>query len=401
MKQQINLPLKNLKGKPVRSAMLLLLTVLLSFVILAGSLTVSSLRTGLSSLQSRLGADIMVVPYEATTKSSLENIVLQGNTGYFYMDSKRCEKILNCEGIGQASTQFFLATASSGCCSLPVQIIGFDPATDFTVQSWIRRSYGEALQKYDIVVGHDLNAFVGDTLKFYGTECRVAAKLDQIGTSFDTTVFTNAETIKALIRSSLDLNMNDFQNIDPEKVVSCVLINVADGYSVEEVLNDINIHVKKVKAVRTKEMISGISESLRGISDITGLLIGGIWLFGLLILFLMFTMSVNERKKEFAVLRVMGASRRMLSAVVMKEALLIGLAGGLTGTVLGLLTLLPFHSLLESQLELPFLLPDALHIILIAAAGAAITVGVSALAASAAAYRLIRTDTALILRGEN
>ena len=91
MKQQINLPLKNLKGKPVRSAMLLLLTVLLSFVILAGSLTVSSLRTGLSSLQSRLGADIMVVPYEATTKSSLENIVLQGNTGYFYMDSKRCE----------------------------------------------------------------------------------------------------------------------------------------------------------------------------------------------------------------------------------------------------------------------------------------------------------------------
>ena len=71
-------------------------------------------------------------------------------------------------------------------------------------------------------------------------------------------VFTNAETIKALIRSSLDLNMNDFQNIDPEKVVSCVLSNVADGYSVEEVLNDINIHVKKVKAVRTKEMISGL-----------------------------------------------------------------------------------------------------------------------------------------------
>ena len=35
------------------------------------------------------------------------------------------------------------------------------------------------------------------------------------------------------------------------------------------------------------------------------------------------------------------------------------------------------------------------------AAAAAITVGVSALAASAAAYRLIRTDTALILRGEN
>ncbi len=401
MKQQINLPLKNLTGKPVRSVMLLLLTVLLSFVILAGSLTVSSLRAGLSSLESRLGADIMVVPYEAATKSSLENIVLQGNTGYFYMDSKRCEKIRNCAGIGQLSTQFFLATASAGCCSLPVQIIGFDPDTDFTVQPWIRLSYGKSLQKYDIVVGHDLNAFVGDTLKFYGTECHVAAKLDKTGTSFDTTVFTNEETIKSLIQSSIDLKMNDFQNIDPEKVVSCVLINVADGYSVEEVLNDINIHVKKVKAVRTKEMISGISDSLRGISDIIGMLIGGIWLFGLLILFLMFTMSVNERKKEFAVLRVMGASRKMLSAVVMKEALLIGCAGALTGTALGMLILLPFHRLIETQLDLPFLLPDAAQILLIAAAAAAITVCVSAAAASFAAYRVIQTDTALILRGEN
>lgn len=195
--------------------------------------------------------------------------------------------------------------------------------------------------------------------------------------------------------------MNDFQNIDPEKVVSCVLINVADGYSVEEVLNAINIHVKKVKAVRTKEMISGISESLRGISDIAGFLIGGIRLFGLLILFLMFTMSVNERKKEFAVLRVIGASRKMLATVVMKEAILIGIGVGLTGTALGLLILLPFHTLIEAQLEMPFLLPDAAHILLIAAVETAITVGVSAATASCSAYRLIKTDTALILRGDN
>ena len=143
MKQHISLPVKNLTGKPVRTAALLLLTVLLSFAVLAGTVIVRSLRTGLSSLEDRLGADIMVVPYEATTKSTLENIVLQGNTGYFYMDCARSEKILNRDGIGQATTQFFLATASSGCCSLPVQIIGFDPETDFSVS----RGFGAVTAK--------------------------------------------------------------------------------------------------------------------------------------------------------------------------------------------------------------------------------------------------------------
>ncbi len=401
MKQHISLPFKNLTGKTVRTAALLLLTVLLSFAVLAGTVIVRSLRTELSSLEDRIGADIMVVPYEATTKSSLENIVLQGNTGYFYMDRAYSEKILNREGIGQATTQFFLATASSGCCSLPVQIIGFDPETDFSVQPWIRRSYGGNLKKFDIVVGNDLNAFVGDTLKFYGTDCHVAAKLDKTGTSFDTTVFTDEETIKELIRSSIELNMNDFVNIDPEQVVSCVLINVAEGYSVEEVLNDINIHVKKVKAIRTTEMISGISDSLGGISVVISILVAAVWVMGILILLLAYHMSVNERKKEFAVLRVMGASCRMLSRIVMQEAFLIGFAGALLGIITALLTVLPFHSLIEEQLGLPFLLPPAGQIFVYTAASCVITVAVSAISASRAAYRISRTDPALILRGDN
>ena len=113
---------------------------LLAAAVLAGSLIVGSLRTGLHSLEARLGADVMVVPYEATSKSSVESIVLQGNIGYFYMDQAAYSKIASREGIGQISAQFFLASASAGCCSVPVQIIGFDPETDFTVTPWIRKS---------------------------------------------------------------------------------------------------------------------------------------------------------------------------------------------------------------------------------------------------------------------
>lgn len=396
-----NLALRNLKAKPVRTAVLLLLTVLLSLTVCGGTLLITSLQRGLHSLEARLGADIMVVPYEAKTKSNLENIVLQGNPGYFYMDTDIYDKIAQTEGIGQISAQFYLASASAGCCSVSVQIIGFDPETDFTVTPWIRRSFTGDLQQGDIVVGNDLNAFVGDTLQFYGVNCRVAAKLDKTGTYYDSAVFTTKETIQELIASSLDRGMNDFSGIDPERVVSSVLIHVADGYSIEEVLNDINIHVKKVKAVQTREMIAGISDSLQGTSDLIGMLAAAVWLLGLVILLLAFTMSVNERRREFAVLRVIGASQGKLAAIVMQEALLVGAGGAVIGTGLALCLTAAFRSAIETQLGLPFLLPGAGHITATAIASVVIVVAAGALAAAVSAIRISRIDTALILRGDH
>ena len=196
MRPAKHLTIKSLLGKPVRTVVLMLLTALLGLTVFGGSMTVSSLRSGLGSLESRLGADVMVVPYSAATQKKFEDIILQGSTGYFYMDKKYMNEIAELESVGDISAQFYLASASSSCCSIPVQIIGFDPETDFTITPWINKSGGGKLGTYDVVVGNDLNAFVGDTLTFYGTEVKVAAKLDKTGTSFDTTVFTNADTIK-------------------------------------------------------------------------------------------------------------------------------------------------------------------------------------------------------------
>ena len=401
MRPAKHLTIKSLLGKPVRTVVLMLLTALLGLTVFGGSMTVSSLRSGLGSLESRLGADVMVVPYSAATQKKFEDIILQGSTGYFYMDKKYMNEIAELESVGDISAQFYLASASSSCCSIPVQIIGFDPETDFTITPWINKSGGGKLGTYDVVVGNDLNAFVGDTLTFYGIEVKVAAKLDKTGTSFDTTVFTNADTIKELIRSSLELKMNDFGDVDPDRVVSTVLINAADGHSAEEVANDINLHVKRVKAYATKDMISGVSESLSGVSDVIGVLIGVVWVLGAVILLLAFTMSANERKKEFAVLRVLGASRGKLASMVLKEALLTGLTGGAVGTLIGLAAMLGFNGLIEESLGLPFLLPSVGVTAAYMLGALALTVLTGALAAAVSAFRISRLDTGVILRGDN
>ena len=236
---------------------------------------------------------------------------------------------------------------------------------------------------------------------FYGLECHVAAKLDKTGTNFDTAVFTNENTIKKLIQSSVDLKMNNFKNIDPDKSVSCVLINAAEGYTPEEIINDINIHVKKVKAVQTKEMISGVSDSLSGVSDVIGILISAVWILGTVILLLAFTMSVNERKKEFAILRVMGASRKKLASIVLQEAVITGISGSIIGVIIGLIIVIPFSGSIENALNLPFLIPDISGIIMYAGICVIISAVTGAFAAGFSALRISRIDTGLILRGDN
>ena len=398
MKNNLKLAYKNIVKRPGRSITLALLAAVLALVIFAGTVVVRSLRNGFSSLENRLGADIMVVPYEATTKQKLENIVLQGNTGYFYMNGEYLDEISQIEGIGKISPQYYLATVKAGCCSIPVQIIGYDPATDFSVTPWIKKSGGGDVGYMDVVVGNDLNAFVGDTLSFFGEEVHVKGKLDKTGTSYDTEVFATKETLQTLIEASLNKKLNSYANLNSGNVISCILIDVADGYDVEDVLNDINIHYKKLRAIRTKNMISGISDSLSAVSRVAGILTVVIWAAALIIMSVAFAMMTGERKKEFAVLRALGASGKKLSGIVLSEGVGLTLLGGLIGVVLGILVILPFSNYIESSMALPFLLPG-LPMILMAAAGAVILTSLAgALTSGVSAGRISRIDTGTILR---
>ena len=112
-------------------------------------------------------------------------------------------------------------------------------------------------------------------------------------------------------------------------------------------------------------------------------------------------MSINGRKKEFAVLRIVGASRKRLAAIVMQEALLTGILGAVTGTMVGMLVILPFSTMIENKLGLPFLLPDIGKTAMRAALSIAAAVISGSFSAAVSAFRISRIDTALILRGDD
>ncbi len=393
-----SLSFKNLKRKPGRTIALVLLSAFLAFSVFGGSVVVLSLRNGLKSYEARLGADIVVIPNQARSKGTLDSILLQGIPGYFYMDNAYYEKIKEREGVDIASPQFFLASASSGCCSVPVQIIGFDPETDFSIQPWIQESYKDTISDNDIVVGSNITIPVNKKLTFYDLECDVVSKLSPTGTGLDNAVYANMDTIKQMMQNASDLGFDYFEGTSPDSAVSAVMIKVEDGYSIEDVNNDINIHVRRVTSTPARSMISGIAGGLEGVSGTITVIVVLVWILGIIILIVAFAMISNERTKEFAILRTMGASRKMLSGLLKWESFLIGLAGSVAGVLLASLVIFPFAGIIRNKLDLPYLLPGIGTIILLALGAVIISVGAGLIASRISSSRTVKNETGLILR---
>ena len=184
-----SLSVRNLIRKPGRTAALALLTAFLACSVFGGSVIVLSLRSGLQSLEARLGADIILVPSEAQSKVSFQNMFLQGTTGAFYMDASVAEKAMEVPGVEKTAPQTFLASLKADCCSVRIQVIGFDPERDFTVQPWIGRSLNDDPGEMAVAVGCKVEAEVGEILRIYDQRCKVAARLEPTGTGLDTAVY--------------------------------------------------------------------------------------------------------------------------------------------------------------------------------------------------------------------
>ena len=396
------LALKNLIRRPGRTVALILLTALLALAAFGGSVVVRSLRQGLISLESRLGADIIVVPSSAQSKVSFQNMLLQGTTGAFYMSAENLARVREVEGVEVAAPQLFLASLKADCCSVKIQVIGFDPDTDFFVQPWIEQSYSRNLNDFDVVVGCKVEADVGENLRIYDTPCKVVGRLAATGTGLDTAVYCNLSTMKSLLQAAEAKGISHkVTSDDSDDQISAIYVKVKEGYDIGQVNSKIQGHTRKASAIRTRSMLTDVSDSLTGISSTISGLIGIVWILALLILLLCFAMIVRERKREFAVLRLLGTSRAQLCNIVLSESFLCSLSGALLGIAVSALIVFPFTTLIEQKLALPYLQPAPSEILLLALLVVLATTLVGALASSWAALRLSRADPGTDLREGN
>ena len=392
-----HLPIKNLLRKPGRTAALVLLTAVLAASVFGGSVVLGALRNGLASLEARLGADIIVMPAEAESKVSFRNMLLQGTTGAFYMDASVLDEVRQAQGVAIAAPQTFLASLKADCCAVKVQIIGIDPAADFTVKPWIDESLSRELGDMEVAVGCNVTANPGEILRIYDQHTHVVAKLAETGTGLDTAVYCDMHTMNKLLAAAEAKGVSH-KITSSSDVISAVYVKVKDGVDAGQVNSWLNGHIRKVTAVRARSMFTDVSDSLSGISRAAWALIAAVWALALVILLVSFAMMIHERRREFAVLRLLGVSRRGLRGEILMETELCGLAGALVGVGIAALGVFPFATLIEAKLGLPYLTPSAGTLLKLAGGTILATLLVGLAAGAWAAARLSRTDPGTTLR---
>ena len=375
----------NLRRKPLRSAGLALAVAVFSFTMFGGSLLSESVKNGIDSMSHRLGADILVVPHGYDKK--LQAALLRGEPSTFYIKGDLTDKIRRLPGVERAAPQLYLATLNASCCTFPLQLIAFDPATDFAVQPWMAAGDSPAPGDGEVVVGDMILGKAGDELSLFGQTFRIAARLDRTGMGFDTSVFMTMAGARKMLRRSGREAAGGFE----PGAVSSIMVGVSPGREVKEIANailgrfalDYNLDI-----VVSKTMISDIAKKLGGVSLLLFVLAGVLWFAAAGVLFLFFSLLLHERRREFGILRVLGATRGRLARIVLCEALAVSAAGGGAGVAAAIGLTLPFHRLATLSLELPYLAAPVSTMLALAAGCLAMSLAVGPVAALYSALRI-------------
>ena len=158
------------------------------------------------------------------------------------------------------------------------------------------------------------------------------------------------------------------------------------------------MNVDAVQIIKGQTMTSDIADELAGFRVFLTILLGVICVFSVIVMIMTFSLSVNERKREFGILRSLGAQKGMIVSVVIREALLIGTIGGMTGIILAAIVIFPFNTYIENTIQLPYLLPDISVILLLLFFIIVISLIIPPITAAYSAVKISRAETYLTMR---
>ena len=360
-------------------------------MLFGGSILAVNLTNGMDNMSKRLGADILVVP--AGYDKSVQDILLTGHPSSFYINGSIQDKIARVNGVKTVSPQLYIATLSATCCSASLQLIGFDPNSDFVIQPWISKRVRSNILNNEIVVGGNVGAKPGDVLKFYGRKYRVVACMDKTGTGLDASVFMNMNTARKVIFNNEKLS-SQYANFG-KTLISSLSIKVEKSYDINEVASNIlkNYGEKGIDVIVSKNMLSSISNNLHTFLLFIDALIIVFWLLAIIVLTTVFAVILNERKREISILRSIGATRKKISRIILCESSLISLIGSLVGIFFACLILFPFNAFISTSLKLPYLLPSFLEILVFLLASFLISFSVGPIASIFAAFKIGKSET--------
>ncbi len=356
------------------------------------------LDKGLERGRQRLGADLLVVPSNATVDP--DKALFAGSPLSVYMDKKYSALAAKVPGVKRVDGQFFTQSLRLDCCSVgsETRLIGIEKAVIGRLAG-MSPNGRDHLDADEVIIGSEIMGGIsrpGSLIELLGSIFRLAYRLEPTGTSLDHSILMPIDSAQALAADSEALKPVWQEAGDPRGLISALLIEVDDPRQVREIaqaLEDMG-PVKVIRAADTFQRLKRLMDSFVLILASAGIFtaLGGIaYLLG------HFSSAAWDRKGEWALYRALGATKLGLAELIIGEAVTLALAGAAVGLPLGcgLYRLAQAH--LTAQNALPFVPPGLALLVAAAVAILGIYSSIGFLSAAAPALRVSQLEPALTM----
>ena len=413
----LRLAAQNVGRRLLRSIFLGLAVMIAVGVGFSGSILGWSLRDGILTSFSRMGADLVIVPQGALVNLTSTLLTVQPTT--LELDALLGATLLNVPGVARVAPQRLVEAGVEG---RSIRLIAYDPKADFTVEPWLPQGQRLSLEPTGLLVGERVTQKPGETISICGKTLTILGRLGHTGVGpVDESFFLTFAGLDQLIGAARQMRPaspapagEDEQahhhhtvaeclpDLAPE-MVSAYLIQLSPGASLEQARFAIG-QIPQIKVVSGNPIFTAARQSL-------GSLVWGIAIFaGLLFIALLFVVSllfsaiVQERYREIGMLRAMGARPRQIVILSLLEALIITGIGGVAGVVFGIsLIFLATRSLgfYFASLGVPFEGPPDSFIIAAGTASLCFGLALGLVGALLASRRAMRLEPALMIQMES
>lgn len=440
-----SLALQNLGRRKARSLLLIAAVAVATGVIFTGATLMRSIDRSMAVGFARLGADLMVVPEGALTNITAALLVVEPTDltldGNLFANARLAS-------VGRAAPQRVYRVSNSGVGGPDdsVDLVGFDPGLDFTIQPWLVEKINRDIGPGDVILGAGREGALGSQRLIFGKPHTVYGRLGRTGVgTHERGLFMTFATLEALAPAARSnrpapghgggadhqghaghgapapavpashadhaahASHAEHGGAEPRNAatdagkVTGYLIELAPGATSLQARFAILSSLKGVKAISGDSTVSGIRQGLAALMNGILALMALMFVSTALMVCVLFSAIVTERRGELGLLKAIGARRGQIIGLMMTEAVLATGIGGALGVVLGVLVMRLYERSLVYFLEnigVPFLWLDLPRMIAIAAVAVLLACLIGASGALYPAWRASLRDPYDLVRDE-
>ncbi len=337
-----------------RSLLIVFFILVLTGFLLATTIALKGTEESLRRGAERFGADITVIPYDVTERAQEE--ILSGRLATKdSMPADHIRRISEMKAVKRASPQLYLGTIRGPVTSdaEKASLVAFDPKTDFTILPWLKHKLPKPLGIHDAVGG----ALIGNMgppehILTDGYELALVGRLEPTGIWLDRSVFVTFETAREMIAE---------RAISAEgsaDTVTSISVDLKPGYDVARTATEMLLAVPGIWPVQATKLMRTLAAQRAGLIQSLLLALSVIWVLTIVLTGFVFSLIVNEQRREIGIFRAMGASRHFIFRLFLTEGALLATVGGLTGMMVSTSLLYFLRSWLMPFFEATIYLPS-------------------------------------------